>query len=68
MYLEYKERNLYFRAKDSTGDVHTMGTIAVGGSELVANWRYTGYDLTIEVGETNSTNEYARVKLVFRPE
>ena len=67
LYLEYKDRNLYFRTTSSTGDVHTMGTIAVGASELVANWRYTGYDLAIEVGETNVTDEYARVKIVFRP-
>ena len=68
LYLEYKDEQLYFQSKRSTGDVYTMGAIPVGGSELVANWRYSGYDLAIEVGETEYTNEYARVKLVFRPE
>jgi hypothetical protein len=68
LYLEYKDEQLYFQAKRSTGDVYTMGAIPVGGSEFVANWRYSGYDLAIEVGETEYTNEYARVKLVFRPE
>jgi len=68
LYLEYKDEQLYFQSKRSTGDMYTMGTIPIGGSELVENWRYSGYDLAIEVGETEYTNEYARLKLVFRPE
>jgi hypothetical protein len=67
LYLEYKDETLYFQAKSSTGDVYTMGTIPVGGSELVLNWRYTGYGLAIEVQETDYTSEFARVKLLFKP-
>ena len=66
--LEYKDEQVYFQVMSSTGDMYTMGTIPVGGSELVRNWRYSGYDLAVEVGETEYTNEYVRLKIVFRPE
>jgi hypothetical protein len=68
LYFEYKDETLYFVKEGSNGNVYTMGAIAVGGSELVRNWRYTGYDLAVNIGETDNTDEYARLKLVFRPE
>jgi len=68
LYLEYKDEQVYFQVMRSTGDMYTMGTIPVEGSELVRNWRYSGYDLAVEVGETEYTNEYVRLKIVFRPE
>lgn len=64
---------LYFMYEDgvvnllhSSGDVRVMASIAKGEKEIISNWRYSGYDLLIEVGD-NSNDELASLSLQFRP-
>ncbi|KAL3768912.1 hypothetical protein ACHAW5_008827 [Stephanodiscus triporus] len=64
VYLEYRDGEVFIM-KDSSGNESEIGKIWEWSTEIVEDWRYTGYDLSIEVKEANA--EYASVELVFRP-